>query len=96
VVNGDRFKRPHLKVISRVPGRHDRDWPRVPRALVHPAESVPAVPRSPPKRNLEKCQLFQKKVWYLGHNVSPEGITTDPEKLTAVWEWLTPKEQTQD
>jgi hypothetical protein len=39
----------------------------------------------------EKCQLFQKDVWYLGHIVSPEGISTDPEKLKAVWEWPTPK-----
>jgi hypothetical protein len=59
--------------------------------LVHPAESVPAVPRSVHKLNLQKCQLFQKEVWYLGHIVSPERITTDPEKLTAVWEWPTPK-----
>jgi hypothetical protein len=42
------------------------------------------------KLNLEKCQLFQKEVHYLGHIVSPEGITTDPEKLEAVWEWPTP------
>jgi hypothetical protein len=36
------------------------------------------------KLNSEKCQLFQKEVRYLGHIVSPEGITTDPEKLEAV------------
>jgi hypothetical protein len=28
------------------------------------------------KLNPEKCQLFQKEVRYLGHIVSPEGITT--------------------
>jgi hypothetical protein len=28
---------------------------------------------------------------YLGHTVSPEGVTTDPEKLQAVREWPTPK-----
>jgi hypothetical protein len=39
----------------------------------------------------EKFQLFQKEVQYLGHIVSPEGITTDPEKLRAVREWPTPK-----
>jgi hypothetical protein len=43
------------------------------------------------KLNLEKCQLFQKEVRYLGHIVSPEGITTDPEKLEAVREWPTPR-----
>jgi hypothetical protein len=43
------------------------------------------------KLNPEKCQLFQKEVCYLGHIVSPEGITTDPEKLEAVREWPTPR-----
>jgi hypothetical protein len=42
------------------------------------------------KLNLEKCHLLQKEVRYLGHNVSPEGIFTDPEKLKAVQEWPTP------
>lgn len=42
------------------------------------------------KLSLEKSQLFQKEVWYLGHIVSPKGITTDPEKLRDVREWLTP------
>jgi hypothetical protein len=36
------------------------------------------------KLNLEKCQ-------YLEHTMSPEGLTTDSEKLQAVWEWPTPK-----
>jgi hypothetical protein len=43
------------------------------------------------KLNLEKCQLLQKEVRYLRHIVSPEGITTDPEKLKAVREWPTPR-----
>jgi hypothetical protein len=43
------------------------------------------------KLNPEKCQLFQKEVRYLRHIVSPGGITTDPEKLKAVYEWPTPK-----
>jgi hypothetical protein len=34
---------------------------------------------------------FSEGVWYLGHIVSLEGITTDPEKLNAIQEWLTPK-----
>jgi hypothetical protein len=41
--------------------------------------------------NPEKCQLLQQEVWYFGHIVSPEVITTDPEKLKAVWEWPIPK-----
>jgi hypothetical protein len=31
----------------------------------------------------EKCQLYQKEVRYPG-NASPEGVTTDPQKLEAV------------
>jgi hypothetical protein len=38
----------------------------------------------------EKCQLFQKEVFYFGL-LSPEGITTDPKKRKAVREWPTPK-----
>jgi hypothetical protein len=34
--------------------------------------------------NPEKCQLFRKEMRYLGHIVSPSGVTTDPEKLEAV------------
>jgi hypothetical protein len=36
------------------------------------------------KINQEKCRLFQKEVWYLGHTVSPQEVTKDPEKLEAV------------
>jgi hypothetical protein len=43
------------------------------------------------KLNPEKCQLFKKEVRYLVHIVSPEGITTDPEKLKVVREWPTLK-----
>jgi hypothetical protein len=35
------------------------------------------------KLNLEKWQLLQKEVKYLGHIVSPEGISTDSKKLKA-------------
>jgi hypothetical protein len=43
------------------------------------------------KLNLEKCQRFQKEVRNLEHAVSLEEIITNPEKLKAVWEWLTTK-----
>ena len=35
----------------------------------------------------EKCQLFRKKVRYLGHVVTHEGTSPDPEKVRAVSEW---------
>ena len=37
-----------------------------------------------------KCQLFGDEVPYLGHIISAEGVATDPEKVKAVEEWLTP------
>jgi hypothetical protein len=47
------------------------------------------------KLNPEKCQLFQKEVRYLGNIVSPERVTTDPEKLEAVKNWPPPTDKHQ-
>lgn len=41
------------------------------------------------KINPKKCSFFQNKVKYLGHIISEEGITTDPEKIAAVRDWPT-------
>ncbi|XP_070571295.1 uncharacterized protein [Ptychodera flava] len=38
-----------------------------------------------------KCSLFQRKVDYLGHRVSAEGVETSPDKTDAVQNWPTPK-----
>ena len=40
--------------------------------------------------NPEKCRFFQKEVLYLGHIVSKQGVTPDPEKSKLVTEWPTP------
>jgi len=45
------------------------------------------------KLNPAKCQLFWKEVRYLGHIVSPSGVTTDPKKLEAVKSWPRPKDK---
>jgi len=37
-----------------------------------------------------KCQFFCDKVAYLGHVVSADGVSTDPEKTKAVSEWPAP------
>ena len=42
----------------------------------------------------KKCHLFCEKVIYLGHEVSANGIATDPEKVKAVQEWGIPKNLT--
>ncbi|XP_069139396.1 uncharacterized protein [Argopecten irradians] len=37
-----------------------------------------------------KCELFKTSVAYLGHIVSEEGISTDPDKTKVVKSWPTP------
>lgn len=39
----------------------------------------------------EKCHFLQQKVIFLGHQVSAQGIATDPGKIEAVKEWKVPK-----
>ena len=43
----------------------------------------------------KKCILFLRKVQFLGHVVSEEGISTDPEKISAIKEWPVPTSVTQ-
>lgn len=38
-----------------------------------------------------KCFLFQKSVQYLGHIVSADGVSTDPQKVQAIADWPRPK-----
>lgn len=42
------------------------------------------------KLNPDKCELFKTRVQFLGHIVSKEGITTDPEKVQSVQDWPIP------
>ncbi len=42
------------------------------------------------KAKLGKCSFFQRKVRYLGHVVSSEGVATDPSKIEAVTQWRCP------
>ena len=37
-----------------------------------------------------KCDLFKQQINYLGHVVSQEGVSADPEKIKAVTEWPQP------
>ena len=37
-----------------------------------------------------KVHLFQKEVCHLGYHVSEKGISTDPEKISAITEWVIP------
>jgi hypothetical protein len=37
-----------------------------------------------------KCSFYQKKIRYLGHIISEEGIAVDPKKIRAIEGWPTP------
>jgi hypothetical protein len=40
----------------------------------------------------DKCDFYQKKIQYLGHVISEEGIAVNPEKIRAIMEWSIPKD----
>ena len=40
---------------------------------------------------LSKCSFYQKEIHYLGHIISGEGISVDPEKVKAIMDWPMPK-----
>jgi hypothetical protein len=44
---------------------------------------------------LSKCSFYQKKIHYLGHIISKDGIAVDPEKIEAIREWSAPKNVTE-
>jgi hypothetical protein len=39
-----------------------------------------------------KCDFFQKKIHYLGHILSEEGVAVDPDRIRSIMEWPTPKD----
>ena len=39
-----------------------------------------------------KCEFFKDKIQYLGHAISKEGISMDPDKIRAIMEWHVPKD----
>ena len=41
-----------------------------------------------------KCDFFKDKIQYLGHVVTKEGISIDPEKIRAIEDWPVPKDVT--
>jgi hypothetical protein len=40
----------------------------------------------------DKCDFCQKKIQYLGHVISAEGIAIDPKKVKSIMEWPIPKD----
>ncbi|KAF8045589.1 hypothetical protein N665_4664s0001 [Sinapis alba] len=44
---------------------------------------------------LSKCSSWQKSVGFLGHIMSDQGVSVDPEKIKAIQEWPRPKTATE-
>ena len=40
---------------------------------------------------LRKYSFYQRKIHYLGHIISEDGIVVDPKKVEAIKEWLVPR-----
>jgi hypothetical protein len=40
---------------------------------------------------LSKCSFYQRQIHYLGHIISKEGITVDPEMIKSIEGWTTPR-----
>ena len=45
----------------------------------------------PREHKLRKCDVYKDKIHYLGHIISGEGISVDPEKIEAIMNWKTPR-----
>ncbi|CAI7895943.1 unnamed protein product, partial [Closterium sp. NIES-53] len=82
---------PAGRVRSGVPGRYPHLLQEHEGACGASAEGV----RDPAEKNfyvkLSKSDFALKKVLFLGHMVSPEGIHVDPRKIEAVKKWKVPE-----
>ncbi|KAL2097674.1 hypothetical protein ACEWY4_006881 [Coilia grayii] len=47
------------------------------------------------KAKLGKCAFFKPEVCYLGHVISQEGVSTDPDKVAAVSKWRRPTNESE-
>ncbi|XP_025162448.1 uncharacterized protein LOC112590369 [Harpegnathos saltator] len=47
------------------------------------------------KVNPKKCEFLRKKIKYLGHVISAEGVATDPDKISVLKDWPIPKTRKQ-
>ena len=43
---------------------------------------------------LSKCDFYRDRIQYLGHIISEEGISVDPEKIETIMNWPTPRNVT--
>jgi hypothetical protein len=47
------------------------------------------------KFNAEKCKLFQKRIKFLGYEVSERGVEPDAEKVKVILDWPVPRDLTE-
>ena len=40
---------------------------------------------------LSKCDFYKDRIHYLGHTISDEGISMDPDKIEDIMNWPTPR-----
>ena len=66
---------------------HGRSFSEI---LAHLEQVLQKLERAGLKLNPKKCHLFQRKVDYLGHVISAEGVATDPKKIEVVTKWPQP------
>ena len=70
----------HIIVFSRTPEEH-----------LHRLKTVISKLRAAGlKLKPTTCDLFRQQINYLGHVISKEGVSTDPDKIKAVTEWPQP------
>ena len=43
---------------------------------------------------MSKCDFYRDRIQYLGHIISEEGISVDPENIEAIMNWPTPRSVT--
>lgn len=63
--------------------------------MVHLDEVLSILDRESLYTKESKCSLGMEKLLYLGHIISGEGVSMDPEKVRAIIDWPTPQTLTQ-
>ena len=61
----------------------------------HLTEVLTVFRKSQLHANPKKCALYQKKVTFLGHVISPDGVEMEYDKIAAISTWPTPKNLTE-
>jgi hypothetical protein len=58
--------------------------------LLHLSEVLNLLSRDHWKVKLSKCEFTQQQIVYLGHVISAQGVSTDPDKIQAIEKWPAP------